>query len=73
MFSYCLLIVASSVGGTSYTFRMFIIMNLCVGSNAFLKSTYNKIVFLFRVLAHSISLRSASMCEVVDRPGRNPF
>ena len=42
-------------------------------SNVLLKSTYNVIAFLFRVLTPSISLRSASMCEVVDRPGRNPF
>ena len=73
VFSYSLLIAASSLGGTSYAFRMSIIMHLCMESNAFLKSIYTMIAFLFRVLTPSISLRSASMCEVVDQPGRNPF
>ena len=73
MFSYSLLIAASSLGGTSYAFRIFIIMHLCMESYALRKSTYNMIAFLFRVLFPSISLRSASMYEVVDRPGRNPF
>ena len=71
MFSYSLLIAASSLGGTSYAFRIVIIMHMCMESNAFLKSTYHMIAFLFRVLTPSISLRSVSMCKVVD-PGRNP-
>ena len=66
-------IAASSLGGTSYAFRIFVIMHLCMESNALRKSTYNMIAFLFRVLTPSISLHSASMCEVADRPVRNPF
>ena len=73
MFSYSLLIAASSLGGTSYAFRIFTIMHLCMESNALRKPTYNMIAFLFRVLTSSVSLLSANMCEVVDRPGRNPF